>query len=92
MKTSTHDLVVIGAGPAGMSAALTGASYGLKTLMLEEQLRPGGQIYRNVTAASPTVAALLGPDYRYGKAITERLSRSGVEVRFGAIASRAACI
>jgi NADPH-dependent 2,4-dienoyl-CoA reductase/sulfur reductase-like enzyme len=85
MKTSTHDLVVIGAGPAGMSAALTGASYGLKTLVLEEQIRPGGQIYRNVTNAPPTVAALLGPDYRYGKTITEKLSRSGVEVRFGAM-------
>jgi NADPH-dependent 2,4-dienoyl-CoA reductase/sulfur reductase-like enzyme len=84
MKASTHDLVVIGAGPAGMSAALTAASYGLKTLLLDEQLRPGGQIYRNITAAPPSVAALLGPDYRHGEALTDRLARSGIELRFGA--------
>lgn len=63
MTAFTHDLVVIGAGPAGMSAALTAASCGLKTLLLDEQLRAGGQIYRNITAVPPSVAALLGPDY-----------------------------
>lgn len=85
MNASTHDLVVIGAGPAGMSAALTAASHGLKTLLLDEQLRPGGQIYRNITAVPASVAALLGPDYRHGEVITDRLSRSGVELRFGAM-------
>lgn len=85
MSALTHDLVVIGAGPAGMSAALTAASGGLKTLLLEEQMRPGGQIYRNITAVPPSVAALLGPDYRYGETLTERLARSGVELRFGAL-------
>ena len=85
MNASTHDLVVIGAGPAGMSAALTAASHGLKTLLLDEQPRPGGQIYRNITAVPPSVAALLGPDYRHGNDITGRLSGSGVELRFGAM-------
>ena len=33
----THDLIVIGAGPAGMSAALTGAALGLKVALLDEQ-------------------------------------------------------
>lgn len=85
MSAQTHDLIVIGAGPAGMSAALTGAAHGLKTLLLDEQLRPGGQIYRNVTDAPASVAALLGPDYRYGETLTAQLDRSGVELRFGAM-------
>ncbi|MDP3886227.1 FAD-dependent oxidoreductase [Hydrogenophaga sp.] len=85
MIASTHDLLVIGAGPAGMSAALTAASHGLKTLVLDEQFRPGGQIYRNITDVPPSVAALLGPDYLHGQTITDRLTRSGVEVRFGAM-------
>lgn len=84
MMTSTHDLIVIGAGPAGMSAALTGASRGLKTLLVDEQLRPGGQIYRNITEAPPSVAALLGPDYRHGETLTDRLARSDIELSFGA--------
>lgn len=85
MSVITHDVIVIGAGPAGISAALTAASRGLKTLLLDEQARPGGQIYRNITAVSAAVATLLGPDYRHGASLTERLTVSGVEVKFGAM-------
>ena len=37
-----YDVVVIGAGPAGLAAAVYGASEGLKTLIIERQA-PGGQ-------------------------------------------------
>lgn len=40
------ELLVIGAGPGGMAAGLAGAGLGLKTLVLDEQPHPGGQIYR----------------------------------------------
>ena len=81
----THDLIIIGAGPAGMSAALTAAALGLKTVLLDEQPRAGGQIYRNVTAVDPVVAELLGPDYLHGRPLAESLARSGVELRHGAL-------
>ncbi|AEI83143.1 opine oxidase subunit A (plasmid) [Cupriavidus necator N-1] len=76
----THDLVIIGAGPAGMTAAATASAYGLRTVLLDEQRRPGGQIYRNVTAAPAAVAELLGPDYRHGTKLAQRFAASGVEV------------
>lgn len=81
MTEMTHDLIVIGAGPAGMSAALTAASIGLKTLLMDEQPRPGGQIYRNVAVVPRSVAALLGPDYRHGETLVDRLARSGIDLR-----------
>jgi thioredoxin reductase (NADPH) len=37
-----YDVVIIGAGPAGLAAAVYGASEGLKTLMVERKA-PGGQ-------------------------------------------------
>jgi thioredoxin reductase (NADPH) len=37
-----YDLVVVGAGPAGLAAAVYGASEGLRTLVVEKQA-PGGQ-------------------------------------------------
>lgn len=77
----THDLVIMGAGPAGISAALTAASLGLKTVLLDEQPNAGGQIYRNVTVADPTITALLGPDYTRGYALAKRLTDADVEVR-----------
>jgi thioredoxin reductase (NADPH) len=41
-KQELYDVVVIGAGPAGLAAAVYGASEGLKTLIIERQT-PGGQ-------------------------------------------------
>ena len=41
MSTS-YDLVIVGAGPAGMAAAVYGASEGLRTVILE-RYAPGGQ-------------------------------------------------
>lgn len=40
-----HDLVVVGAGPAGLAAAVYGASEGLDTLLLDS-VAPGGQAGR----------------------------------------------
>ncbi|MEL7566975.1 MAG: thioredoxin-disulfide reductase [Dehalobacterium sp.] len=38
----TYDLIIVGAGPAGLTAGLYGARGGLKTLVLEKSM-PGGQ-------------------------------------------------
>ena len=41
-RARTYDLVVVGAGPAGLAAAVYGASEGLSTLVLDS-VAPGGQ-------------------------------------------------
>ncbi len=76
----THDLVIIGAGPAGMSAAVTATACGLRVAVLDEQPRAGGQIYRNVTNASPTIASLLGTDYTHGAALAHRFASCGADI------------
>jgi thioredoxin reductase (NADPH) len=42
LERTVHDLVVVGAGPAGLAAAVYGASEGLQTILLE-CVAPGGQ-------------------------------------------------
>ena len=42
LGTDVYDLVIIGAGPAGLAAAVYGASEGLRTLVLDRS-SPGGQ-------------------------------------------------
>lgn len=41
-KNEVYDVAIIGAGPAGLAAAVYGASEGLKTLLIERKT-PGGQ-------------------------------------------------
>ena len=41
-QTSFYDLAIVGGGPAGLAAAVYGASEGLHTVMIEREA-PGGQ-------------------------------------------------
>ena len=47
LERAVYDLVVVGAGPAGLAAAVYGASEGLSTLVLE-RTAPGGQAGRTM--------------------------------------------
>ena len=75
--TDFYDLVVVGAGPAGLGAAVYGASEGLRTLLVERQAT-GGQ-----AGQSSRIENYLGfPDGVSGAQLTDRARRQAV--RFGA--------
>jgi thioredoxin reductase (NADPH) len=72
-----YDLVVVGAGPAGLGAAVYGASEGLRTVLLEQRAT-GGQ-----AGQSSRIENYLGfPDGVSGAQLTERARRQAL--RFGA--------
>ena len=72
-----YDLIVIGGGPAGLGAAVYGASEGLRTVLLE-RTATGGQ-----AGQSSRIENYLGfPDGVSGAQLTERARRQAV--RFGA--------
>ena len=75
-------LAIIGAGPAGMFAAIAAREHGADVLVLDEQPAPGGQIYRNVetvTAERPETARVLGGDYAAGAALVRAFRGCGAE-------------
>ena len=74
---SHHDVIVIGAGPAGLSAAACLAEMGLDVICLDEQATIGGQIYRNIRGASQDLRTLLGEDYTRGESLAKRFIESG---------------
>ena len=43
-----YDLIVVGAGPAGLSAAIQAARYGAKTAVFDENASPGGQLFKQI--------------------------------------------
>lgn len=76
---SLYDVVIIGAGPAGLAAAVYGGSEGLKTLVVEKY-SPGGQ-----AGTSSRIENYLGfPKGLSGAELTRRalaqVSRFGVEM------------
>jgi thioredoxin reductase (NADPH) len=74
---SEYDVAIYGAGPAGLSAAVYGASEGLKTVVIE-RWAPGGQ-----AASSPKIENYLGfPEGISGAELTERARQQAC--RFGA--------
>jgi NADPH-dependent 2,4-dienoyl-CoA reductase/sulfur reductase-like enzyme len=78
--TSPYDLVIIGAGPAGMSAAVTARVCGLSVALVDEASAPGGQIYRSIEAVSERQQVLLdilGKDYAAGAALAAAFAKSG---------------
>lgn len=73
------DLVIIGAGPAGMAAAIEADRGGASVLVLDEQQHPGGQIYRNITHTSKLQSDVLGDDYQQGREIASQFLASSCE-------------
>lgn len=80
----TIEVVIIGAGPAGLAAAREARAMGLQVIVLDEQHTPGGQIYRGVRYAPAARQALLGTDYQAGAALVSEFLASGVDYVPGA--------
>ena len=81
---SSWDLIVVGAGPAGLAAASMAARAGLSTLLLDENPGVGGQIYRGITANPVRNRAILGDDYWAGSALAAEAKASGATIVNGA--------
>lgn len=82
------DAIVIGSGPAGMSAAVELASAGCRVIVLDMQPSPGGQIFRGLEAnlnARPSTDGLLsalGPTYSAGQTLISKFrNTAGIDYR-----------
>lgn len=43
-----YDLIVVGAGPSGLSAAVEAAKRGMKVIVFDENEKPGGQLFKQI--------------------------------------------
>jgi NADPH-dependent 2,4-dienoyl-CoA reductase/sulfur reductase-like enzyme len=71
MTAERCDLLIVGAGPAGMRAALTASGSGLSVMVVDEGLAPGGQVYRGVQNGPMASVTAMGAEYRSGRALAD---------------------
>ncbi|MEH6648924.1 MAG: FAD-dependent oxidoreductase [Motiliproteus sp.] len=75
----SYDIAIIGAGPAGMSAAITASTAGASVVVIDDKARPGGQIYRNVGNSPLHNSDLLGADYLQGRSLIDSFNNCPAE-------------
>lgn len=76
-----YDLIIVGAGPAGLSAAIEAAKRGLHVIVFDENEKPGGQLFKQIHkffGSKEHKAKIRG--FVIGKQLLEEAAGFGVEV------------
>lgn len=79
-----YDVVVVGAGPAGLAAASVAGRAGLSTVLFDENAGVGGQVYRSIDSTPVAYQAILGEDYWVGADLANEARTSGASIVTGA--------
>lgn len=81
------EILVIGAGPAGLSAAIEAAKYGAGVLVVDENSKPGGQLFKQIHkffGSRRHKAGVRGIDI--GTELLAEVQELGVEVMLNTVA------
>src|SRR5439155_1466985 len=77
------DVLVVGAGPAGVAAALAARRAGADVLVIDERVEPGGQFYKPL-APSHQARRSVDAQFAAGQALCNEVAAAGVQVLQGA--------
>jgi len=82
-KMNLIEIAVIGAGPAGVSAAVAAAEAGAKVTLIEEYARPGGQYYKQPAASlhPHKLPHSLGDNLHHGRELLAGLKNPDIDLR-----------
>lgn len=77
-----YNLIVVGAGPAGLSAAIEAAGRGMSVIVFDENHRPGGQLFKQIHkffGSKEHKAKIRG--FKIGEQLLKEASDAGVKVQ-----------
>lgn len=76
-----YDLIIVGAGPSGLSAAIEAARCGMAVAVFDENAKPGGQLFKQIHkffGSKEHQAKIRG--YKIGETLLSEADEAGVEV------------
>jgi thioredoxin reductase/bacterioferritin-associated ferredoxin len=77
-ETVQIEVAVVGAGPAGLSAALTAARAGAQVMLIDNYRQPGGQYYRQLAPEFRTTQT--AGHQQEGRVLWQQVTAAGVEL------------
>lgn len=81
MAGSETELAVVGAGPAGLCAAIEAARHGVQTTLVDENSRPGGQLFKQIHKFFGSHRHRAGVrGFRIGEELLAEIRRLGIRV------------
>jgi thioredoxin reductase len=84
VAVETPEVLVVGAGPGGLSAAIAASRAGAKVVLLDERGQPGGQYYKQLSTG-PEVGPPPDAQHRAGAALVAEARAAGVDIRSGSL-------
>lgn len=81
--SENYDIIIIGAGPAGLTAALYTSRAGLNTVILEKEMFGGELMNRDLIENYPGHSEILGPEL--GSQMLEQATSYGAEMQLGEV-------
>ena len=76
----TCDVLVVGAGPAGLTAARSLALAGVDVIVADERLHPGGQYFKPLAPAQAAEISALDRQFRDGAVLHQSALSAGVKI------------
>ena len=76
-----YEVIIAGAGPSGLSAAIEAAKRGIKTIVFDENEKPGGQLFKQIHkffGSKKHHAKIRG--FKIGEELLREADEAGVEV------------
>jgi NADPH-dependent 2,4-dienoyl-CoA reductase/sulfur reductase-like enzyme len=84
IKVETPDILIIGGGVGGMSAASIAAESGLDVILIDDRVSLGGQFSKQPTPFhASTLISKIDPQIKLGKKLIKRMASSKVKVLNG---------
>jgi NADPH-dependent 2,4-dienoyl-CoA reductase/sulfur reductase-like enzyme len=80
------DVVIVGGGPAGLAAAVTARSFGLSTILIDENASPGGVVGSATECLDNRPLGRWRQAHWRGKQLAEAAVRSGTDLQLSALA------